>query len=319
MANPTAQKPKFSVAISQPNYQKLINNTLKDPQRASRFIASITSAVSVNPDLQECDTGSILSGALLGESLNLSPSPQLGQYYLVPFEISAVYDKNGNIKYPACKKATFILGYKGYIQLALRSGKIADLDAFEIREGEYLGKDPRTAKPRFHFIEDDALRESLPVIGYMAYLELTNGFLKTIYWSREKMMAHADQYSKAFDRESYDRIQNGEADASNKSFSSNWYKDFDGMARKTLLRQLISKWAPMSTEMEVGIDKDNHVISYNDNGAFTDDPAMPELPDTSIPNNEALPQQDSGEAPPPQQDAATEYEEVNLADLANDE
>lgn len=80
------QKPKFSVAISTDKYRKLINNTLGDPNRARRFVAAISSAVAVNPALQECEAGSILSGALLGESLNLSPSPQLGQYYLVPFK-----------------------------------------------------------------------------------------------------------------------------------------------------------------------------------------------------------------------------------------
>ena len=106
------QRPKFSAMISTPGYQKLINNTLKDEKRAQRFIAAITSAVAVNPLLQECDPPTILSGALLGESLGLSPSPQLGQYYLVPFNNA----KKG------CKDAQFQLGYKGYIQLALRSG-----------------------------------------------------------------------------------------------------------------------------------------------------------------------------------------------------
>ena len=106
------QRPKFSVMVSTPAYQKLINNTLKDQNRAQRFIAAITSAVAVNPALQECDPATVLSGALLGESLGLSPSPQLGQYYLVPYENR----KKG------CKDAQFQMGYKGYIQLALRSG-----------------------------------------------------------------------------------------------------------------------------------------------------------------------------------------------------
>lgn len=83
--NQLQTKPKFSIAIQTDAYKKLINNTLGDPKRASKFIASISSAVATNPQLQLCDAGSILSGALLGEALNLSPSPQLGQYYLVPF------------------------------------------------------------------------------------------------------------------------------------------------------------------------------------------------------------------------------------------
>ena len=98
MNNQLQTKPKFSVAIQTEGYKKLINNTLGDPNKAKRFIASISSAVATNPSLQQCDAGSILSGALLGEALNLSPSPQLGQYYLVPFN-----NKNG-------KQAQFQLG-----------------------------------------------------------------------------------------------------------------------------------------------------------------------------------------------------------------
>ncbi len=78
-------KQKFSTVIQQDAYKKLINNTLGDPSRAKRFVAAVSSAVAANPDLQECEANSILTAALLGESLNLSPSPQLGQYYLVPY------------------------------------------------------------------------------------------------------------------------------------------------------------------------------------------------------------------------------------------
>ena len=123
---PRAQRPTFSAMISSAGYQKLINNTLRDPQKAQRFVASITSAVAINPALQECDPATILSGALLGESLGLSPSPQLGQYYLVP------YDN----KKKGCKDATFQLGYKGYVQLALRSGYYKSLNVMSVKKGE---------------------------------------------------------------------------------------------------------------------------------------------------------------------------------------
>ena len=111
------QKPKFSVAITTKGYQSLISNTLRDPARARRFTASITSAVAVNPALQECDVGTILAGALLGESLNFSPSQQLGQYYLVPFKQKAKYDRSGRMIRPESVTATFVLSYKDYIQL----------------------------------------------------------------------------------------------------------------------------------------------------------------------------------------------------------
>ena len=106
------QKPSFSTAITTDKFQTAITSTLPAPNRARRFTAAILSAVAAKPALQECEAGTIVSAALLGESLNLSPSPQLGQYYLVPF--------NDNKNH--CKKAQFQLGYKGYIQLAIRSG-----------------------------------------------------------------------------------------------------------------------------------------------------------------------------------------------------
>ena len=203
------QKPKFSVAITTKGYQSLISNTLRDPARARRFTASITSAVAVNPALQECDAGTILAGALLGESLNLSPSPQLGQYYLVPFKQKAKYDRNNRLIRQESVTAQFVLGYKGYIQLALRSGQYADLDVTEIKQGEYLGKDSMTGKPKFQFIEDDDQRDALPTVGYMAYFEYMNGFRKVLYWSKEKMMNHADTYSKAFSRQKYEELLAG--------------------------------------------------------------------------------------------------------------
>ena len=205
-----AKKMTFSVAITTENYRNMINNTLKEPGRANRFIAAITSAVATTPALQTCDPSSILAGGLLGEALNLSPSPQLGQYYLVPFKQKAKYDREGHLLSPECSKAQFVLGYKGYVQLALRSGQYSDLDCMEIRQGEYLGKDPQTGKPQFKFIEDDDLREKLPIVGYMAYFEYLNGFRKCIYWSREKMLNHADTYSQAFSKDAYDKIQNGQ-------------------------------------------------------------------------------------------------------------
>lgn len=195
--NSAPQKQKFSVAINSKMYQNLIASTLRDPARARRFTAAITSAVAVNPALQECDAGTILAGALLGESLNLSPSPQLGQYYLVPFKQKAKYDRGGNMIRPETTTATFVLGYKGYIQLALRSGQYKDLDVMVIKQGEYMGKDPETGKAKFQFIEDDDERVTLPTIGYMAYFEYLNGFRKVVYWSKEKMMTHADTLTKS--------------------------------------------------------------------------------------------------------------------------
>lgn len=262
MSNTTvAQRPAFSALISTPSYQKLINNTIKDPNRARRFVSAIISAVAVNPALQECTPQTILSGALLGESLNLSPSPQLGQYYLVPFK-----DKKNN-----CANAQFVLGYKGLIQLALRSGQYKRLNVVSVKEGELCGWNPITEEFSIIPIEDEGEREKAPTVGYLASFEYLNGFTKTIYWSKEKMIAHADRYSAAFSREAtngrYPKVSFADYEAHNYPakdewlYSSFWYKDFDGMAHKTMLRQLISKWGVMSIDLQTAFEADTKAES----------------------------------------------------------
>ena len=249
-SNKVMTKPKFSVAIQTEQYQRLINNTLGDPNRARRFIASISSAVATNKDLQECDAGTILSGALLGEALNLSPSPQLGQYYLVPFK-----DKNKG------KVATFILGYKGYIQLAIRSGYYKKINVIELKEGELKKFDLMTEEIEVDLITDDEKRENVKTVGYYAMFEYLNGFKKAIYWSKDKMIAHADKYSPAFTKKGYELLLAGKVKQEDMwKYSSHWYKSFDDMAKKTMLRQLISKWGVMSIEMREAFEKDETII-----------------------------------------------------------
>lgn len=231
MQEQSPQKMTFSMAINSDKYKSMITRALSDPQDVKRFITAITSAVAVNPALQECVPSTILSGALLGESLKLSPSPQLGQYYLVPFR---------NTK-RNCTDAQFCLGYKGYIQLALRSGQYKKLNVLSIKEGELLSWDPLNEEIEVKLIEDDTAREKAPTIGYYAMFEYTNGFRKCLYWSREKMEAHALRYSKGY--------------AAKKGYTF-WEKDFDSMAYKTMLRQLISKWGVMSIDMQRAIERD---------------------------------------------------------------
>lgn len=251
-------KPKFSVAIQSDAYKNLINNTLNDPKRASRFIANITSAVSVNPTLQECDAATILSAGLLGEALNLSPSPQLGQFYMVPYE-----DKKRG-----CKVAQFQLGYKGYIQLAIRSGQYRKINVLPIKEGELVSFDPMTEEIEVNLIEDDELREKTPTAGYYAMFEYVNGFRKAIYWSYKKMLNHADQYSKAFSKKAYQDLKDGKIPQTDLwKYSSFWYKNFDDMACKTMLRQLISKWGIMSIEMQKALEYDQGVGIVKDGKA----------------------------------------------------
>ena len=169
----------------------------------------------------------------------------------------------------------------------MRSGQYRDLDVIEVREGEYKGKDAFTGKARVEFIEDDNERLKLPIIGYFAYFELLNGFRKSLYWTKEKMEQHALTYSQAYKTD----VKKGW----NMSF---WSKDFDAMAFKTMLRQLISKWGIMSVEFQTAYTNDMGVIENDGNTNFVDsvdEPAqeiktLPKVENTEpiIENNDPL-------------------------------
>ncbi len=281
----TNKTPKFSVAIRQETWQNLINNTLGDKERAGRFIAAITSAVAVNPTIQSCDAGTILTAALLGETMNLSPSPQLGHFYLVPYKQKAKKDRYGKIVTPERTVAQFQIGYKGLIQLALRSGYYKKLNVITIKQGELVKWDPFTEEITLKLEEDEDKRNKLPTAGYAAMFEYLNGFQKTIYWSKEKMLAHADRYSAAFSKETTQvktyggtkmKVSYSDYLAGNYSeddewlYSSFWYKDFDGMAHKTMLRQLISKWGIMSIELQKAFNADEATIGTDLSPVYSD-------------------------------------------------
>lgn len=254
------QKITFSAFLAQDAMKRKINEMVGG-EKGQQFITAIISAVSTNPGLAECDHSSIVSAALLGQSLNLTPSPQLGQYYLVPF----------NDKKRGCKVAQFQLGYKGYIQLAIRSGYYKKINVIAIKEGELIKYDPLAEEIEVNLIEDDEIREQAETIGYFAMFEYQNGFRKTLYWSKKKMLSHANKYSQAFNANSYIDLQNGKIPQSDLwKYSSFWYKDFDGMAYKTMLRQLISKWGIMSIDMQEAYTKDMATIGENGDYEYVD-------------------------------------------------
>jgi recombinase, phage RecT family len=254
------QKNGLTAYLTQDAVKNQINKVVGG-KNGTRFVSSIVSAVQTTPALQECTNNSILNAALLGEALNLSPSPQLGQFYMVPFKNK----KKGMVE------AQFQLGYKGYIQLATRSGYYKKLNVLPIKEGELVCYDPLNEEIEVELIEDGILREETPTAGYYAMFEYENGFRKTMYWSKKKMQAHADKYSAAFDLKTAELIEAGKIPESEMwKYSSFWYKDFDGMAMKTMLRQLISKWGIMSIDLQNAIDKDMAVISDNGTPDYVD-------------------------------------------------
>lgn len=254
------QKGGLTAYLTQDAVKNQINKVVGG-KNGTRFVSSIVSAVQTTPALQECTNPSILSAALLGEALNLSPSPQLGQFYMVPF-------KN---KKKGVTEAQFQLGYKGYIQLAIRSGYYKKLNVLAIKEGELIRYNPLEEEIEVSLIEDDIEREETPTAGYYAMFEYENGFKKSMYWSKKKMLAHADKYSAAFSAKSLELLESGKIPDSEKwKYSSFWYKDFDGMAMKTMLRQLISKWGIMSIDLQTAIDKDMAIIREDGTADYVD-------------------------------------------------
>lgn len=237
---PTTRKNvPFSVVINQTDYQRAILNTLGEKELVKKFTAAITSGVTQNPQLSTCTPMSVISAALIAETLKLAHSSHMGHYYLVPYET-----KNGKV-------AQFQIGYKGYIQLAIRTGQYKNINVVPIKEGELVSFNPITEESVFKAIEDPLAREKAKTIGYYAFFKLLNGFEKGLYWSREKMQNHAETYSPAY---------------KGKSKDSFWHKDFDAMACKTMIRQLLSKWGMLSVEIITAYQAD--MAEIKEDGTF---------------------------------------------------
>ena len=236
-------KSTFSTFMTSDAVKNKINQMIAGKD-GNKFITSIISLVSNNPAIAECEHSTILASALLGESLKLSPSPQLGQYYIVPFKEN---NKDGSLKRTV---AQFQIGYKGYIQLAIRSGYYKKMNVLSIKDGELVKYNPLDETIEVDLIEDEEKRENTATIVYYAMFEYQNGFTKTVYWSKAKMEAHAKKYSQAY-----------RTDLKRNWKYSFWSKDFDAMAFKTMLRQLISKWGIMSVEFQTAVTNDMAVLN----------------------------------------------------------
>ena len=255
------QRLGLTAYLTKDNVKAQIANVLGG-ERGQKFITSIVSAVNTNPALQSCENGSIVSGALLGASLNLTPSPQLGQFYLIPFN-----DRQRGMV------AQFVLGYHGILQLAIRSGIYKKINVLPIKQGELVRFDPLEEEIEVNLIDDEEERENAPTIGYYATFSYINGFKKAIYWSKKRMESHARKYSKGY--------------AAGKGYTF-WEKDFDAMACKTMLRQLLSKWGAMDTDLQKAYESDGAVIKQDLTGEYLsfDEQEAPETPEASAPELE---------------------------------
>lgn len=240
------KKQTFSMAITAPSAQQMISRALKNERMAARFTSTLISAVSASEQLKACDPGTIIAAGLRGEGMGLIYGHG---YYIVPY--SSV--------------ATYMMSYKGYIQLAMSTGYYADIDCVEVREGELEGRSRRTGKPVINLAkyDTDEERESHKIIGYYAYFELKDGTFRYEYWSMDKLLKHADRYSPAFKLDKYNALINGELDSKEQTKLLNgtpWY-DVNGgqdkMCRKTMMRQLLnSGYAPLSNEVRSYFNED---------------------------------------------------------------
>lgn len=207
--------------------KKRFEEVLKD--KAPSFMASITSLVSSSTNFDGVDATTIISSALIAATLDLPINQNLGFAYLVPY----------------AGKCQFQMGWKGFVQLALRTGQYKLLNAIEVYDGELVSRNKLTGE----IILDQDKRTSDNVVGYVAFFRLTNGFEKTLFMTTEEMERHAKKYSQTY--------------KSSKDFvvkSSKWTTDFNAMALKTVLKLLLSKFGILSVEMQKAMVADQAVI-----------------------------------------------------------
>ncbi len=217
-------------------------------KRAPQFISSIVNLVSSDTNLAKCDPLTVIGSCMVAATLNLPIDKNLGYAWIVPY---------GN-------KSTMQIGYKGFIQLALRTGQYRYINVIEVYEGELVKFDRLTEHLEF----DQEKRTSDAIVGYAAYFELLNGFKKTVYWSKEQIILHRDRFSKQ---------ANGKV----------WRDDFDAMAMKTVLKNMLSKWGILSIEMQQAVTGDDHEFTTTEDGSDVIDLTPGDFyeADTVSPNN----------------------------------
>lgn len=242
----TTPMKRFNAAIASVEMQSYLTSVLGE--KKSSFVNNVVALVSNSTALQQCAPMSVVYAGLKATALDLPLDPNLGFAYVIPY---------GNTK-AGSVEAQFQIGYRGFIQLAIRSGMFSDLNVTDIREGEIKGRDMLSGKISAEFSEN---RESKPIIGYVAYFRLNTGFEHMLYMTKAEMDAHATRYSKTYSSKSV-YVRN----------SSKWTTDFDAMACKTVLKLLLSKWAPLSVEMKQAIQLDQAVFNEDGVSSYEDNP-----------------------------------------------
>lgn len=236
MANITVSK-KVKSYLDSPELTERLQNAMT-PQKKELFKTSLLGVINSNSLFEKADPLSIIQSALVATTLDLPINPNLGYAYIIPYGA----------------KAQFQLGYKGLIQLAQRTGQYQTISASEVREGQIKEYDPLKG------VEFDWTITDGEIIGYVAYFKLINGFEKYLYMSLKELEAHGQKYSKSYN--SKDKYTN--------EYNGIWRTNFDAMAKKTVLKQLISKFGIMSVEMQDAVVKDQQIIDKEGNGEYVD-------------------------------------------------
>lgn len=221
-------------------------------KRAPQFCSALIQ-VSKQDHLKKCEPFTVIGAAMTAAAMDLSIDPNLGFAHIVPYKT----------------QASFQMGYKGFIQLGLRTGQYAQMNDFKVNKEAFISFNPVTGDLK---LDDEKLDEDAEdIVGYGFYFRLVNGFEKTVYWPKEKVEAHAKRYSQAY-RKGY----------------GPWKDNFDGMAAKTVIKLALSKYGILSTEMQMAITRDQSVITndgdnemvYPDNaeasGPVYDEPDIPD-------------------------------------------
>lgn len=224
----------FNMTLTAPNTQNYLLQVLGNKKQ--EFVNNVTALVANDTALQECEPLSIMYSAIKATALDLPLDKNLGFAYVIP------YDN----KKKGVKEAQFQMGYKGFVQLAIRSGQFKTINVTEVRKGEIIDTDLLTGEVKLQRLPN---RETLSVVGYIAYFRLTNGFEKTLFMSVDDMNHHALQYSQTY-KSSNQYVKQ----------ASKWTTDFDAMAKKTVLKLLLNRYAPLSVEMRTAITADQAVI-----------------------------------------------------------
>lgn len=238
--------------LNAPSVMEQFQNALA--KSAPTFVASVIDLYNGDSNLQQCEPKEVVMEALKAAVLKLPINKALGYAYIIPFNNSVkITDPTGKEVWTKKMVPTFQMGYKGYIQLAMRTGQYRTINADAVYEGEIRKVNKLTGEIAF-----DGERKSDKTVGYFCYFELLNGFSKTLYMTVEQMANHAKRYSKGLKKDTTVEglIALADLPMAVESKTVGWLGNFHGMALKTVIRILLSKYGYLSIEMQQAIEND---------------------------------------------------------------